>query len=337
MKAWELCGFGRENLKLTERPVPKVGPTEVLVRVGAVSLNYRDRLIVEGFYNPDMRFPLVQVADAVGYVAEVGSDAVSRVRVGDRVIANYCTRWVDGPPHYNEGSHSMGNTIPGALAEYFVLDQRALVKVPEYLSDEEAASLACAGLTAWYALVEKGQLQANQTVLIQGTGGVSIFGLQIASALGARVLVTSSSEAKLERAKALGASEGINYARTPQWGKEVLELTAQEGVDHILEVAGGQSLSQSIAAIKPGGQIAVIGVLADVSSDIPIFSLLLKQVVLRGMSVGPARALEDMMRKLEELQLRPVIDAIYPFADALAAYDHLYRGAFGKIVIRVRE
>jgi len=189
----------------------------------------------------------------------------------------------------------------------------------------------------WYALVEKGQLKADQTVLVQGTGGVSIFGLQIASALGARVLVTSSSEAKLERAKGLGASEGINYEPTPEWEKEALKLTAQEGVDHILEVAGGKSLPQSIAAVKPGGQIAVIGVLDDVSSDVPIFSLLLKQVVLRGVSVGPARALDDMLRKFEQLQLHPVIDSVYPFADALAAYDHLYRGAFGKIVIHVKQ
>ena len=174
-------------------------------------------------------------------------------------------------------------------------------------------------------------------MLIQGTGGVSIFGLQIASALGAQVLVTSSSEAKLERAKALGASEGINYKRTPEWEKEVLKLAAQEGVDHILEVAGGRSLSQSITAVKPGGQIAVIGVLDDISSDIPVFSLLLKQVVLRGVSVGPTRALEDMLRMFEQLQLHPVIDTVYPFTEVQAAYDHLYRGAFGKIVIRVKE
>ncbi len=336
MRAWELRGFGRDNLKLTDTSMPKSGPTEVLVRVDAVSLNYRDRLTVEGFYNPSMRFPLTQVADAVGHVVDVGGEVV-RFRIGDRVIANYCTRWVDGPPHYNEGSHSMGNTIPGALAEYFVLDQRALAKAPDYLSDDEAASVGCAGLTAWYSLVEKGQLKADQTVLIQGTGGVSIFGLQIASALGARVIVTSSSDAKLERAKALGVSDGINYTHTPEWEKEVLKLTAQEGVDHILEVAGGKSLPQSVAAVKAGGQIAVIGILDDVSSGIPIFSLLMKQVVLRGVSVGPTRALEDMLRKFEQLQLHPVIDRVYPFSDALAAYDHLYRGAFGKIVIRVKE
>jgi len=155
MKAWDLNGFGREHLTLTDKPVPAAGPSEVLVRVSAVSLNYRDKLIVEGFYNPGMRFPLTQVADAVGRVVDVGGE-VARFRVGDRVIANYCTRWVDGPPQYNEGSHSMGNTIPGALAEYFVLDQHALAKAPDYLSDDEAASVACAGLTAWYPLVEQG-------------------------------------------------------------------------------------------------------------------------------------------------------------------------------------
>ena len=261
MKAWELHGFGRENLALTDKPIPKPSQTEVLVRVGAVSLNYRDKLLVEGFYNPGMRFPMTQVADAVGQVVEIGRD-VTRFRVGHRVIVQYCTRWVDGPPHDNEGLHSLGNTIQGALAEY---------------------------------------------------------------------------DAKLERVKALGAGEGINHARTSEWEKEVLKLTAHAGVDHILEVAGGKSLAQSIAAIKPGGQIAVIGILENFSSDFPIFSLLLKQVILRGISVGPRRALEDMTRKFEQLQLHPVIDTVYPFADALAAYDHLYRGAFGKIVIRVTE
>lgn len=184
---------------------------------------------------------------------------------------------------------------------------------------------------------QKGGLKANQTVLIQGTGGVSLFGLQIGLALGARVIVTSSSDEKLARVSELGAWQGINYRRTPEWENEALRLTSGKGADQILAVAGGKSLAQSLTALKAGGTISVIGILDGVSSEVPIFPLLMKQAVLRGISVGPRRALEDMIRAFDSFKLRPVIDAVYSFADALAAYDHLYRGAFGKIVIRVKE
>jgi NADPH:quinone reductase-like Zn-dependent oxidoreductase len=335
MKAWELRGFGRENLTLVDKPVPQPGPADVLIRVSAVSLNYRDKLLVEGLYNPELQFPVTQGADAVGKVVEVGKD-VTRVRVGDRVVTQYATRWIAGDPQGDESTHTLGNTVQGALAEYLLLNQNAFVQAPEYLNDEEAAALPCAGITAWYALVEKGQLKPGQTVLVQGTGGVSLYGLQIATALGARVIVTSSSDSKLERVRSLGASEGINYVRSPEWEKEVLRLTDGKGVDHILDVAGGKSLAQSIAAVKPGGQISVIGILDGFSSEIPIFPLLRKQIMIRGISTGPRRALEDMVRAFEKFQLHPVIDTYYAFDDAHRAYDHLYRGPFGKIVIRVK-
>lgn len=335
MKVWELRGFGRDNLVLADRPHPQPGPNDIIVRVAAVSLNYRDKLLAEGIYNPNLSFPMTQVADAAGEVVEVGKE-VTRFRVGDRIITQYATRWVDGEPQADEPLHTLGNTIPGALAEYVLLNEQAAVHAPGYLTDEEAATLPCAAITAWYALVEKGGLQANQTVLAQGTGGVSIFAVQIASALGARVIVTSSSDDKLERARTLGATEGINYTKTPEWEKTALELTSQKGVDHIVEVVGGKSLAQSITAIKTGGHIAVIGFLESFSSDIPIFSLLTRQVVIRGIVTGPRRALEDMVQAFERFQLHPVIDAVYPFAEARTAYDHLYRGAFGKVVIRVR-
>lgn len=336
MKAWELRAFGRENLRLTDKPIPHPQPAEVLVRIKAVSLNYRDKLVVEGQYNPAMSFPITQVADAVGEVVETGAK-VTRFRTGDRIITQYATSWIEGEPKGDESTHTLGNTIHGALAEYMVLDEKALVSAPSYLSDQEAAALPCAGVTAWYALVERGQLQANQTVLVQGTGGVSLFGLQIASTLGARVIVTSSSDEKLERVKTLGASEVINYVRTPAWEKEALRMTAQQGADHILEVVGGKSLVQSIAAVKPGGTISVIGILDGFSSMIPLFPLLVRQLVLRGISTGPRWALENMVRAFEQFKLRPVIDKVYAFDDALAAYEHLYRGPFGKIVIRVQE
>ncbi len=336
MKAWELHGFGIENLRIAERPEPRPGHNDVLVRMSAVSLNYRDKLVVEGLYNRNMRFPVVQAADGVGEIVEVGED-VTRFRTGDRVMTNYATGWIDGEPRGDEYMHTLGNTISGALAEYIVLDEQFLVRVPDYLTDEEASTLPCAALTAWYALVEKGQLLANQTVLIQGTGGVSLFGLQIASAIGARTIVTSSSDDKLEGAKFLGAEYGINYVRTPDWENAVLALTEQKGVDHILEVVGGKNLIQSITALKPGGHIAVIGLLDGFTSDLPLFPILGKQAVLRGYSVGSRRALGDMSQAFAKWTIRPVIDTVYPFGEALVAYDHLYRGAFGKIVIRVRD
>ncbi len=335
MKAWVLEGFGLDNLKIVDVSVPRPGAHDVLVRVNAVSLNYRDRLLVEGIYNPELRFPMTQVADTVGEVVETGRD-VTRFRQGDRVITNYATRWIDGSPRVDEVVHTLGNTIPGGLAEYLVLCEEALVHAPAYLSDEEASTLPVAALTAWHALTAKRPLLPGETVLVQGTGGVSLFGLQLAAAMGAKVILTSSSDAKLQRAKQLGAHEIINYVQTPEWHTEVLKMTAQQGVDNILEVATGKTLRQSLEAIKPGGQISVIGVLDGFVSEIPIFSLLQKQASIVGMITGSRRMFEEMNAELTKFQIRPVIDAVYPFHAARQAYDHLYRGAFGKVVIRIR-
>lgn len=335
MKAWQLQALGRENLVLNDVPQPQPGPGEALVRISSVSLNYRDKLLYDGDYNPDLKFPITQVADAVGEIVALGPDT-TRFRIGQRVITNYCTRWIDGPPSGHETLYTLGNIVPGALAEYLVLSEQALSLAPDYLTDDEAAALPCAALTAWYALVEKGGLAPGDTVLVQGTGGVSLFGLQIAAALGATVIVTSSSDEKLERAKALGAHRTINYVRTPEWDQQALALTDNLGVDHILEVVGGPSLARSLNALKTGGQISIIGIIDGFNSDIPLFTAIRKQAVLRGISVGPRRALEDMLRKFDELRLHPVLDTVYPFAEAPKAFDHLERGAFGKIVIRVR-
>jgi NADPH:quinone reductase-like Zn-dependent oxidoreductase len=335
MKAWQLTGFGLDHLVLNDVPQPTPGPGEVLIRISAVSLNYRDKLLYDGNYNPKLKFPITQVADAVGEVVALGPDT-TRFKVGDRVVTNYCTQWIDGPPTNKESLHTLGNTIPGALAEYLVLTEQALVAAPAYLTDEEAASLPCAALTAWYALAEQGKLNASQTVLIEGTGGVSIFGLQIAHALGAKTIVTSSSDEKLTRAKELGATHTINYRTTPDWHTEVLNLTNKQGVDHILEVVGGKELQKSINCLRPEGQISIIGILDDFDSTINLFSLIMRHGVLRGISVGPRRALEEMLQKFDQLKLHPVIDGVHSFNDARAAYDRLEKGAFGKVVIRVR-
>lgn len=340
MKAWQLQAFGRENLVLNEVPKPTPDPGEALIRISSVALNYRDKLLYDGLYNPHLEFPITQVADAVGEIVALGPET-TRFKVGDRVVTNYCTRWIDGPPTAKESLYTLGCTIPGALAEYLVLTEQALALAPAYLTNDEAATLPCAALTAWYALVEKGGLTAGQTVLIQGTGGVSLFGLQIAGALGATVIVTSSSDEKLARTQALVKSSStihtINYTRTPDWEIEALALTNNQGVDHILEVVGGPNLSRSIKAIKPQGQITLIGIIEGFDATIPLFTIMQKHAVIRGIIVGPRRSLEDMLRKFDEIKLHPVIDTVYSFADARKAFDHLERGAFGKIVIRVRD
>lgn len=336
MKAWQLQAFGRENLSLNDIPQPTPGAGEALVRIASVSLNFRDKLLYDGNYNPHLEFPITQVADAVGEVVALGPN-VSRLKVGDRVITSYCTRWIDGPPTSKESAYSLGCTIPGALAEYLVLTENALAVAPAYLTNDEAAALPCAGLTAWYALVEKCGLTAGQTVLVQGTGGVSLFGLQIARALGATVIATSSNDEKLERTRALGATHTINYKTHPEWQDEALALTNKLGVDQILEVVGGPNLARSIKAIRPEGQISIIGIIDGFDATIPLFGVIQKQAIIRGISVGPLRALERMLKKFDEIKLRPVIDTVYSFNDARKAFDHLERGAFGKIVIRVRD
>lgn len=336
MKAWQLQAFGRENLVLNDVSEPTPGPGEALIRVSSVALNYRDKLLYDGLYNPHLEFPMTQVADAVGEIVALGSDA-SRFKIGDRVVTNYCTRWIDGRPTSKESLYTLGNVIPGALAEYLVLTEDALALAPAYLTNDEAAALPCAGLTAWYSLVEKGGLNSSQTVLLQGTGGVSLFGLQIAHAFGATTIVTSSSDEKLQRAKTLGATHTVNYRTHTEWEKEALALTNKEGVDQILEVVGGPNLARSIKAIRPEGQISIIGVIEGFDANIPLFGLIQKLGVLRGITVGPRRALEDMLRKFDELRLSPVIDSVYSFNEARKAFDRLEEGAFGKIVIRVRD
>jgi NADPH:quinone reductase-like Zn-dependent oxidoreductase len=336
MKAWQLAGFNLDQLVLNDIPEPTPGAGEVLVRVSAVSLNYRDKLVLDGLYNPHLVFPMTQVADAVGEVVALGPN-VTRFILGDRVVTNYCTRWIDGRPNNAESDYSLGNTIPGALAEFLVLTETALVAVPSYLTDEEAAAIPCAALTAWYSLVEKGGLKAGDTVLVQGTGGVSLYGLQIATALGAEVFVTSSSDDKLARAAAMGASHLINYSHKPDWHEEVLSVTANQGVDQIVEVVGGPNLEKSLKALRAGGQISIIGILEGLSSELALFTAIRKQAVLRGVSVGPRRALEDMLREFARIAIHPVIDSIHEFAAAHNAYRRLEEGPFGKIVIRVKS
>ena len=337
MKAWKKQGVGLENLKLVEVDIPQPGPKQLLVHVKAVSLNFRDKSIMDGDYLPDlMSKPFTPVSDAAGVVVGVGSE-VTKFNEGDRVVSHLYTKWIDGAPTEDYAPSAIGGPNDGGLAEYMLLDEDAAVMTPSNLTDEEASTLPIAALTVWFSLVEYGKIKAGDTVLILGTGGVSIYAIQIASALGARVIVTTSSDEKGERVRALGAKEVINYVKTPDWEKEVLKLTDGKGAQHILEVVGGDSINRSIDALALQGNIYVIGFLKSMMADVNLFSLLAKQARIQGIYVGHRKAFDEMNKAFNELNINPVIDTVYPFSDAIQAYEHLGRGAFGKIVIKVSE
>ncbi|MEQ7917637.1 NAD(P)-dependent alcohol dehydrogenase [Xanthomonas sp. WHRI 1810A] len=335
MKAWLLQDFGLDNLVLDQTPIPEPKAGELLVKVGAVSLNFRDKAIVDGIYEPHkVPKPLIPVSDAAGTVVAVG-EGVSRFKVGDRVNSHLYSRWIDGPPGPDEPEYCFGSPLPGGLAEYMIIHEESAVGAPQNMSDEEASTLPIAALTAWYALMDYGQIKPGETVLIQGTGGVSIFAVQLATALGAKVIVTSSRDENLQAAKKLGAVAGVNYKTHPKWEEEVLKLTDGKGVDLLLDVAGGNGLNQSIAATKAAGKIAQIGFLTGQTTELSLMPLIFRQTTLRGIAVAPRSSFDRMNAFLNENQIRPVIDKVYSFEDARQAYEHLAKGAFGKVVINV--
>ncbi len=335
MKAWLLKDFGLDNLEMGEVPTPQPNAGELLVKVGAVSLNFRDKAIVDGIYEPHrVPKPLIPVSDAAGTVVAVG-DGVTRFTIGDRVNSHLYSRWLDGEPGPDEPDYCFGSPLPGGLAEFMIIHEDSAVAAPQNMSDEEAATLPIAALTAWYSLVDYGQIQPGQTVLVQGTGGVSIFAVQIATALGARVIATSSNDANLQAVKELGAVAGINYRTTPDWEAQVLRLTDGKGVDLLLDVAGGSGINQSIAATKAAGRIAQIGFLTGQTVQLNLMPLIFRQTTIRGIAVAPRSSFDRMNVFLNEHKIRPVIDKVYPFEQAREAYAHLARGAFGKVVIKV--
>lgn len=335
MKAWQLHAFGLENLKLETINIPIPGPNEVLIKVGAVSLNFRDKAIVDGIYEPEMiPKPLIPISDAAGTIVEVGSN-VSRFKIGDRVTSHLYSMWIDGAPGPNEPDFCFGAPLPGGLAEYMIIHEESAVAAPKTLSDEEASTLPIAALTAWYALVTYGNLKAGETVVIQGTGGVSIFGIQIAHALGARVIATTSNDKKGEHAKTLGADEIINYIKTPDWATEVQKLTNGKGADQLLEVVGGEGLNDSVLATKVAGQISLIGFLAGQTTNLNLMQVLFRQTKIQGIAVGDRTSFDAMNKAFDQYKIKPVIDTVYPVEKAVEAYEHLARGAFGKVVIKM--
>lgn len=333
MQAYELAAFGIEHLRQVERPDPQPGPRDVLVRFHAASLNYRDLMFIRGHYNPKARLPAVPLSDGAGEVVAVG-DAVARWQIGDRVAPIFTQGWLEGRFDADKARTTLGaGDRDGVLRQLGAFDESALVRIPDHLSYEEAATLPCAAVTAWQALVEFGKLRAGQTVLLLGTGGVSIFALQFAKLHGARVIITSSSDAKLQRARELGADETINYRDRPDWEQAVLRFTGNVGVDYVVEVGGAGTLPKSIAATRIDGRIILIGVLAAGSGFNPT-ALLMKRVGLQGIFVGSRQLFEEMNAAIVANELRPVIDRTFPFDAAADALRYMESAAhFGKIVL----
>lgn len=335
MKAYEINEFGIENLALVERETPQPEATEVLVKFHAASLNYRDLMMVKGAYNPKLKMPLVPFSDGAGEVVAIG-EAVTKFKVGDRVMPIFMQGWSDGAIEFKKAKTALGGDIDGVLREFGAFDESGLVCIPDHLSYEEAATLPCAAVTAYNALFISGGLKPDDTVLLQGTGGVSIFALQFASVFGCRTIITSSSNEKLQRAKDLGADDLINYKEREDWDQAVLELTGKRGVDHVVEVGGAGTMKKSVASVKMGGHIAVIGVLTQGDGINPV-SILQKTIKMQGIFVGSRQMFEDMNRLLcQHTYLKPVIDKTFEFSEAKDALKFMEAGAhFGKIVVKI--
>jgi NADPH:quinone reductase-like Zn-dependent oxidoreductase len=336
LKAYELRGPGGvDGMMLVEKPVPAPGPSQVLVKLKAATINYRDLLTVKGGYGSRQKFPLIPLSDGAGVVESVGA-GVAAFKPGDRVTGSFFEGWLGGEPSEAKMRSNLGGALDGVLCEYRIWPAAALVRTPDHLTDVEAASLPCAGLTAWSAVVKLGNIRPGQTVLTQGTGGVSIFALQFAKMSGARVIATSSSDAKIERLKALGADVTLNYKTTPEWGKLARQATGH-GVDLVVEVGGVGTLNESIRATRIGGTIAFIGVLAgrpDSESRLPL--MVMQQQRLQGVTVGSVEDLQAMADAIAANRIKPVVDKTFAFADARAAFAHMASGAhFGKVAIEI--
>jgi len=336
MKVYEIPkGATRvEELRRGERPDPKPGPSDVVVRLRAASLNYRDHAIVVGKYRYNLDHDTIPCSDGAGEVVAVGA-AVTRFKPGDRVIPTFFQVWIDGAPPKNRAA--LGAPLDGTLAEYLSLHEDGWVTAPPSLSFEEAATLPCAGPTAWNALMTVGtRVKPGDTVLCLGTGGVSMFALQFARAAGARVIVTSSSDAKIERARGLGASDGVNYKTHPDWEKEVLALTGGRGVDCVIENGGAGTLARSFQCVGWGGKVALIGVLAGAQGNANPHDLMFKSASLHGIGVGSRASLEQLIQAVEVNRIKPVIDKVFPFDQAPEAFRLQASGNFiGKIVIAI--
>jgi NADPH:quinone reductase-like Zn-dependent oxidoreductase len=336
-RCYELDEFGIQSLAIKNRQATELKPYEVLVMVHAVSLNYRDLMMVLGRYNPKMKRPFTPCSDGAGTVLEVGSE-VKRFKAGDRVMGAFMPDWTGGRLSEDSGRSALGGGGTGMLAEQVALPEHGLVRIPDHLSFEEAATLPCAAVTAWNALIESGNLRPGETVLTLGTGGVSVFAIQIALMTGCDVIATSGSDEKLARLKEMGVTKTINYKTTPDWSAEVLKLTGKRGVDHVVEVGGAGTLDQSLKSTAPAGHVAVIGVLSGVQTDLNPRLILMKNLRVQGIFVGSREMFENMNRAIDLHKLKPVVDKVFPFEQAADAWKWMESGShFGKIVINVSK
>ncbi len=333
MRGYTLTQFGLEHLDMQSLPPPTPGDGEVLVQVKAVSLNYRDLLVIDGRYHPKLPLPAVPISDGAGVVAAVGPD-VDRVAVGDRIVTHFVADWIDGPFRGEYLKTSLGTPGAGLAAEQVVLPAQAVLPIPDDYSFAQAATLPIAALTAWSALITEGGLQAGQTVLTLGTGGVSLFALQLAKAMGARVIITSSSDEKLARAIRLGADQTVNYQTTTQWDRAVLDRTDGVGVDVVVETGGSGTLERSLRATRPGGTIAFLGAITGLRSMLDVAPILMKRLHVAGIYVDSRRSFENLNRFLTAHRIKPVIDRTFSFEQLSDALLYLQAGThFGKIVV----
>ena len=337
MKAWVLRKTsGLDGLHLVDLPDPEPGPGELLVRVAASTLNYRDVLLLEGGYGSQQkRSDLIPGGDGAGEVVALGAD-VTRFDVGNRVVGNLYQDWLSGRPTEETLKVDLGRTVDGMWCEYRVFAESGLVAVPDHLSDVEAATLPIAGLTSWSAVVTQGRTVPGDTVLVQGSGGVSLFALQFAKLAGAHIIATSSSDEKLQRLGELGADHLINYRQDAEWGNTVREITGGLGVDNVIVVAGGESMRQSFRALRVGGTISVIGVLAGPVHELSLARVVMRNAHLEGITVGNREGLETMVRAIASSQFKPVIDRVYPFDEIKAAVERVSSPElFGKVCVTI--
>lgn len=328
-------GWSYDHLSLLEREIPEPGPGEVRVRVRACSLNYRDLMVLQGNYRPMPKFPLIPLSDGAGEVEAVGA-GVKEWKAGDRVAGIFMQGWQRGSMNDEDRRTAMGGSIDGMLAEHVVLPAQGLVRIPEYLSFEEASCLPCAAVTAWHAMFEFGGLVAGETVLVQGSGGVSTLALQMAKAVGARVIATSGSDEKIVRLRELGADDVIHYRNQPDWDRVARELTGKRGVDLVVEVGGAGTFAKSLSAVRTSGRIAVIGVLGGAESPVSVSPILGKGLRIGGIYVGSREMFERMNAAWGNWKIRPVIHEVFELEQAADAYRRLESGThLGKVVIRL--
>ncbi|MBV6492355.1 MAG: alcohol dehydrogenase [Turneriella sp.] len=335
MKAYVLeNSFGIENIRLAEQEVADLSAHEIRVAVKAVSLNFRDYLMVTGNYNPRLKLPLIPLSDGAGEVVAVG-ERVTRFKVGDRVMPSFSQNWIGRRPLSDDmRKNTLGGPLDGTARELMNVPEWAAVEIPQHLTYEEAATLPCAALTAWSALVTLNHVSPGEYVVVLGTGGVSMFALQFAKMMGAKVIATSSSNEKLKRAGDLGADFFINYKEKPDWAKEVRKITKMRGADHIVEVGGAGTLEQSIRAVRMDGVISLIGVLAGSSKELNLLPILMQNVRMQGVLVGGREGFEAMCTAVSETQMKPAVDKIFGFSELPDALRYLKTGShFGKVVV----